>query len=233
MTNDSISDAPFQVSEFLDEQGFGSQQFIVVSLCMMVNMLDGFDITAMAVVAAEIGNEMGISDYALGFVFSFSLAGMMLGAMFLASLSDVYGRRKVILASLLIVAISVLLTAYAKNIGTTIVLRFISGLGAGAMLASQATLASEYSPRKYRALCVAIVTAGYPLGAMCTGIVATYLVPVYGWRSMFIGGGIATLCIWMVAVVLIPESLQFLCKKQPKNAFECALHARSRRSSSS
>jgi len=218
MASSSSQNDSFQVGQFLDQQGFGLQQFTIIAMCMMVNMLDGFDITAMAVVAAEVGKEMQISDDKLGFVFSFSLAGMMLGAMFLASLSDLFGRRRVILASLLIVGVSVLLTAYANNLAVMIVLRFISGLGAGAMLASQATLASEYSPQKFRALSVAIVTAGYPLGAMFTGIVAGFLVPEYGWRSMFIAGGVVTLGLWVIAYLLLPESMQFLCNKAPKNA---------------
>ena len=181
-------------------------------------MLDGFDITAMAVVANDVSIEMAIPDHQLGWVFSLSLAGMMLGAMFLASLSDIYGRRKVILFGLVVVGGSVLATAYAQDIYILIALRFISGLGAGAMLASQATLASEYSSERFRALAVAVVTAGYPMGAMFTGIVGGYLVPEFGWRSMFFWGGVVTLCLWFVAYLLLPESLQFLMNKQPNNA---------------
>ena len=181
MNSSSNEQAQFNTSDFFDQQKFGLQQFIVIALCMVVNMLDGFDITAMAVVANDVSIEMAIPDHRLGLVFSFSLAGMMLGAMFLGSLSDVYGRRKVILFGLMIVGLSVLATAYVQSIGLLIFLRFVSGLGAGAMLASQATLASEYSSARFRALAVAVVTAGYPLGAMFTGVVGGYLVPEYGW----------------------------------------------------
>ena len=144
MNSSSKQQAQFDTSDFFDQQKFGLQQFIVIALCMVVNMLDGFDITAMAVVANDVSTEMAIPDHQLGLIFSFSLAGMMLGAMFLASLSDVFGRRKIILYGLLIVGVSVLVTAYVQNIIGLIILRFISGLGAGAMLASLATLSSEY-----------------------------------------------------------------------------------------
>ena len=63
-------------------------------------MVDGFDITAMAVTAHQIGEDMQLSEDKLGLVFSFSLAGMMLGAMFLAALSDVIGRRTMIIITL-------------------------------------------------------------------------------------------------------------------------------------
>ena len=183
-------------------------------------MVDGFDITAMAVTAHQIGEDMQLSEDKLGLVFSFSLAGMMLGAMFLAALSDVIGRRTMIIITLTLVGATVLLTASVNSLPALILLRFISGLGAGAMLASVATLASEYSPEKFRAMAVTAVTAGYPLGAMMTGLVASSVVPEFGWQGMFVAGGSATLLLALIAFFMIPESLYFLCKKQPDDALQ-------------
>ena len=183
-------------------------------------MVDGFDITAMAVTAHQIGEDMQLSEDMLGLVFSFSLAGMMLGAMFLAALSDVIGRRTMILFTLTLVGVTVLLTASVNSLPALILLRFVSGLGAGAMLASVATLASEYSPEKFRAMAVTAVTAGYPLGAMTTGLVASSVVPEFGWQGMFVAGGSVTLLLALIAFFMIPESLHFLCKKQPDDALQ-------------
>lgn len=181
-------------------------------------MLDGFDITAMAVVAKTVGTELNLAADKIGWIFSFALAGMMMGAMLLAPLSDIIGRRNMVIISLLMVAVSILLTARADSLTEFVVLRFISGLGAGAMLACQATLASEYSPDKYRALSVGIVTAGYPMGAMMTSVIAGYVMPDYGWRGMFWFGGGVTLLMTLVAILLIPESLKFLFEKRPSKA---------------
>ena len=208
----------FSIGELIDNGRVSLQHMLVVGLCLVFNMLDGFDITALAVTADAIGSEMQLEEDKLGLVFSFSLVGMTMGAMFLASLSDVFGRRTVILASLLAMGGSVLLTGYIESLYSLAVLRFISGLGGGALLACQATLASEYSPEKFRALSVTVVTAGYPLGAMMTGLVAGVIMPEYGWRGMFIGGGSITLFMAFLAFFLLPESLQFLCSKQPANA---------------
>ena len=183
-------------------------------------MVDGFDITAMAVTAHQIGGEMQLSADKLGLVFSFSLAGMMMGAMFLATFSDIIGRRTMIIITLLLVGTTVLLTAMVNSFAMLIALRFVSGLGAGAMLASVATLAAEYSPERYRALSVTTVTSGYPLGAMMTGLVASSVIPEFGWRGMFILGGSITVALAIVAFALIPESLHFLCNKQPKAALQ-------------
>ncbi len=206
------------VADVIDNGEISGQQFLVVGLCMFLNMLDGFDITAMAVVASAVSVELSLAPERLGWIFSFALLGMMCGAMFLAPVSDIVGRRKIIIVSVALVGISILLTAQASTLMEFVVLRFISGIGAGAMLACQATLAAEYSPEKYRSLSVAAVTAGYPLGAMFTSVVAGILMPEYGWRGMFLFGGGLTLVMGFAAWLLLPESLKYLLVRRPVDA---------------
>jgi len=208
------------VAEVIDKGQVSGQQVLVVGLCMFFNMLDGFDITAMAVVAGAVSSELQLTPDRLGWIFSFALAGMVVGAMFLAPISDIIGRRKLIIVSIVLVGVSILLTANSTTLLEFIVLRFISGLGAGAMLASQATLAAEYSPDKYRAASVALVTSGYPLGAMMTSVVAGFIMPDYGWRGMFWFGGGSTLIMVLVAWLWIPESLKYLFERRPDGALE-------------
>jgi len=169
-------------------------------------------------VASSVSSDLSLTDDLLGWIFSFALAGMMVGAMVLAPVADIIGRRALIIFSLMLVGVSIFLTARADNLAPFIILRFVSGVGAGALLACQASLAAEYSPEKYRALSVALVTAGYPTGAMMTSVVASYILPDYGWRSMFVFGGLITLGMVVVAWLMIPESLKYLLEKQPKNA---------------
>jgi benzoate transport len=208
------------VAEVIDNGQISGQQLLVIGLCMFFNMLDGFDITAMAVVATSVSNDLQLSADKLGLIFSFALAGMMAGAMVLAPVSDLIGRRKMIILSVAIVGVSIVFTATASTLLEFIVLRFVSGLGAGAMLASQATLAAEYSPDKYRALSVALVTSGYPLGAMMTSVMAGIILPEYEWRGMFWFGGGLTLVMGLIAWAMIPESLKYLFERRPENALE-------------
>lgn len=208
------------IAEVIDNGKVSGQQFLVVGLCMFFNMVDGFDITAMAVVAGAVSQDLHLPADRLGLIFSFALAGMMAGAMLLAPVSDIIGRRKLIILSVTLVGVSILLTANATSFSEFIVLRFISGVGAGAMLACQATLAAEFSPEKYRSLSVAAATAGYPLGAMMTSIVAGFIMPDFGWRGMFWFGGAVTLVMGIVAWALIPESLKYLIERRPTNGLE-------------
>ena len=208
------------VAEVIDNGQVSRQQVLVVGLCMFFNMLDGFDITAMAIVAGAVSQELQLTADRLGLIFSFALAGMMAGAMLLAPVSDIIGRRKLIILSITLVGVSILFTANATTLTEFIILRFISGLGAGAMLACQAALAAEYSPEKYRSLSVASTTAGYPLGATMTAVVAGFIMPEYGWRGMFWFGGGVTLAMGAVAWLFIPESLKFLIDRRPANALQ-------------
>lgn len=206
--------------DVIDRGGVTTQQMLVVGLCLFFNMLDGFDITAMAVVASAVSTDLQLTPDKLGWIFSFALAGMMGGAMFLAPVSDIIGRRKLIILSVALIGISIIFTATATTLTEFIILRFISGLGAGAMLASQAALASEYSPDKYKTLSVAAVTSGYPMGAMMTSVIAGYIMPEYGWRGMFWFGGLLTLSMVLVAWLFIPESLKYLFQRRPDNALD-------------
>jgi benzoate transport len=208
------------VASVIDDGRVSPKQFLVIALCVLFNMVDGFDITAMAIVASGVATDLDLSPDRLGLTFSFALAGMMAGAMLLAPLSDIIGRRKLIIASLLLIGVSIMLTANASTLTEFVALRFISGLGGGALLASQATLAAEYSPEKYRALAVTVVTAGYPAGAMMTSVIGGMVMPEYGWRGMFWFGGVATLAMAAIALLLIPESLKYLFDRRPGNALE-------------
>ncbi|MDP6992940.1 MAG: MFS transporter [Woeseiaceae bacterium] len=206
--------------DVIDRGGVTAQQLLVVGLCLFFNMLDGFDITAMAVVASAVSTDLNLTPDRLGWIFSFALAGMMGGAMFLAPISDIIGRRKMIIFSVALIGVSIIFTATATTLTEFIILRFISGLGAGAMLACQAALAAEYSPDKYKALSVAVVTSGYPMGAMMTSVIAGMIMPEYGWRGMFWFGGVLTLSMVFVAWLLIPESLKYLFQRRPEDALE-------------
>lgn len=212
------------VTEVIDNSKGSAQQLLVIGLCLFLNVLDGFDITAMAVIAGAVSQELALTPDRLGWIFSFALAGMMTGAMFLAPVSDLVGRRAVIIASILLVGVSITLTAGATTPEAFFVLRFLSGIGAGTMLACAATLAAEYSPEKYRALSVAAVTSGYPAGALLTSVAAGFIMPEHGWRGMFWFGGALTLIMGSVTWLLLPESLKYLFERRPRGALQRVNH---------
>ncbi len=208
------------IDDIFDDGNVAGTQFLVIGIALVLNMLDGFDITAMAFAAHSIGQELQITPDYLGIVFSVTLAGMMIGAMFVAPLSDVIGRRKMILLCVTAIGVSMFVTGHVVELWQLVFLRLITGLGVGGMLASLAAITAEFTPAKYRSLAVVSVTAGYPLGATLGGFVVAPLIPVHGWQVVFFAGSAATLAMVVVIYFLLPESLQFLATRRPANALE-------------
>jgi AAHS family 4-hydroxybenzoate transporter-like MFS transporter len=187
-------------------------------LCFMLNMLDGADVLVVSFVAPVLTAEWQVTDAVFGLVFSAGLAGMTLGALFLAPYADVFGRRTLIIASTLIIGSGMLASAFAETLLQLAALRFWTGLGIGAMLASVTSLASEFAPDRYKSFAVTTATAGYPAGATLAGLAGGQIIPAFGWEGMFLVMGAASLILLPVLLGGLPESVEFLLARQPRNA---------------
>ena len=168
-------------------------QYFSIGICFLMSVLDGMDILVVSYCAPAIAEDLNLGTKTLGFVFSSGLIGMAIGAIFLAPFADRFGRKKLILTSALIMGLSVLLTAYSENILQLILMRLISGLGIGCMLATTAALTSENVLNNSKDFWVSLVISGYPVGAVISGYVAAAVIPSYGWESMFVLAGLTTL----------------------------------------
>ena len=193
-------------------------QYFSIAICFLMSVLDGMDVLVISYCAPAIAEDLNLGPKTLGFVFSSGLIGMAIGAIFLAPFADRFGRKKIILASALIMGLSVLLTAYSENILQLILMRLISGLGIGCMLATTAALTSENVLNNSKDFWVSLVISGYPVGAIASGYVAAAIIPSYGWESMFVLAGLTTLLTIPLIFFFLSESPQFYLKKQPKDA---------------
>lgn len=203
---------------FFDNQRISLLQYWTIFICFLMNILDGMDVLVIAFTAKAITSEWTIAPESLGIVLSAAVAGMTLGALFIAPLADRFGRKVLILSCAILMGGSIFLTSYSQSVNQLVILRFISGLGIGGMLASVSTLASEYTPKKSKDFWVGLVMGGYPIGAVLTGFAASYIIPNFGWRMMFQFAGVATLSTIPLILFILPESIDFLIKKKPKDA---------------
>lgn len=192
--------------------------YVSIFICFLMNMLDGMDVLVISYTAPAIAKEWSVSPQALGVVFSGGLLGMTLGAMFLAPLADIIGRRKMIILSAFIMGLSIFITGYSQSIEALIFFRFVSGLGIGSMLASTTSMAAEYAQERHKDFWISFVVSGYPMGAFLSGVAAAQIIPAYGWRAMFMTAGSATFLTLPLIFFLLPESLDFIFKNRPTNA---------------
>ena len=185
-------------------------QIGVVALCFLLNFNDGIDVLLVSFTGSEIMKEFGLTNAELGYIFSSGLGGMTTGCFILAPLGDRIGRRKIFLISLLLISLGMLLVNFSTHYGLLLVCRAITGLGIGGILPNLATVAAEFSTDKTRDFNVGIVQGGWPLGAILTGFVSAWIVPLYGWRFAYLTAGLFSLGMLVAVYVVLPESPDFL-----------------------
>jgi MFS transporter, AAHS family, 4-hydroxybenzoate transporter len=206
------------VAEFIDQQPVGGFQIKLLLACAAVLVLDGFDTTAIGFVAPVLAREWGLTKGALGPVFSAGLFGLMIGALVFGPLADRIGRRKIIIFSTLAFGIGALATAFVQDVNTLLAIRFLTGLGLGGAMPNTIAMTSEFSPRRRRATMVMIMFCGFSAGAALGGLLAAALIPQFGWRSVFVVGGVAPLLLVPILALRLPESVRFLALTGAANA---------------
>src|SRR5471032_1782860 len=210
--------SPVDVADFIDTQPVGGFQLRLLLTCAAVLFLDGFDTQAIGFVAPALAREWDVSKGALGPVFSAGLFGLIIGALLFGPLADRIGRKKIIIFSTLAFGIGALVTAFVQDVNTLLAIRFLTGLGLGGAMPNAIALTSEFNPRRRRATMVMIMFCGFSVGAALGGLLAAALIPQFGWRSVFIVGGIAPLLLVPILVLRLPESVRFLALTGRANA---------------
>src|SRR5882724_5421998 len=209
MTASPAGRSAINVTEVIDNSQVRSFQIGVFVLCGLCLIMDGFDVQSWGFVAPSLFGEWGIAS-AAGRVASFTLTGVLIGSLLFSMLADKIGRRPVLIGATLYFSALTLVTTLATSLNQLLVIRFIAGFGLGAIMPNAVALVGEYSPKRSRVTAMLVVSNGFTIGAAVAGFIATYLIPRFGWRSVFYFGGTVPLVIGLLMFVSLPESLQFL-----------------------
>jgi benzoate transport len=185
-----------------------------------MNMLDGFDVLALAFSSAAIADEWQLTGGQLGVLLSSALLGMAIGSAFVSQIADVVGRRATILACGALITIGMALSALATGYTMLLVVRVLTGLAIGTLQACLNVLVSEYSSARHRPTTISFYTAGQPIGGTLGGILAGVLLATMGWRSVFAFGAVATAALMIVVWRVLPESIDYLTSRRPPGALD-------------
>src|SRR3954447_5218451 len=198
------------VQTFLNEHPFSGYQWVIFALCFCIVLLDGFDTAAIGYIAPSLIIEWGVEGPALAPVLSAALFGLAFGALSAGPLADRFGRKAVLVVSVLVFGAACLASAFSGGLTQLVVWRFVTGLGLGAAMPNAVTLMSEYCPDQRRATLTNAMFCGFPLGAAFGGFLAAWMIPQFGWRSVLILGGVVPLVLTLLLLLLLPESVRYM-----------------------
>lgn len=204
-------------NEIIDHAKLKAIHWRVILLSALIIIFDGYDLVIYGVALPKLMAEWKIDSITAGFLGSVALFGMMFGAIIFGSLSDKlerygFSRKKLIILCICLFSSFTLLCGYATGPQEFAIFRFLAGLGLGGVMPNVIALMTEYAPKKLRSTLVSLMFSGYAVGGMCSALLGMWLVPQFGWKIMFILGGLPLLLVPMIWM-LLPESIDYLVRQ--------------------
>jgi AAHS family 3-hydroxyphenylpropionic acid transporter len=184
-------------------------------LCAAAALVEGFDNQSMGVAAPRIVAEFGLSPQSAGLVFSSATLGLFVGAALGGRIADYFGRKRALIASLLLFGFFSLLTAAAGGAASLSAARLFTGLGLGGAMPNFISMSSESVHPQRRVSAVTLVMAGMPFGGALAAILSLSAQLGWSWRWIFIAGGATPLVIGIMMMYLLPEQTKFVGAVRP------------------
>lgn len=156
-------------------------------------MFDAMDVGMISFVVAALAKEWSLSSQQVGILTSTTSIGMVFGAALAGFMADKYGRKNILLWTLLLFSAASGLSALAAGFAMLCIFRFIGGLGLGGELPVASTLVSESMPVEYRGRAVVLLESFWAAGWILSALIAFFIIPDYGWRTAFVIGALPAL----------------------------------------
>jgi len=195
-----------------DPRVTASAAFWPVLLCWLAVALEGYDLVVIGTVIPTLSQtgDLGFTDSSLTTASTIGLVGVGIGAVAVGPLTDRFGRRLTVISCVAWFSVLTIAVAFAQNVTQFTTLRFLAGLGLGAVMPTALAFMSEHAPRNRGSIAVTRTMTGYHVGAVLTALLALRLIEPFGWQSMFLVGGIAGLLVLPIMWFKLPESETYL-----------------------
>jgi MFS transporter, AAHS family, 4-hydroxybenzoate transporter len=199
-----------QVSRLLDERGLSSFQIKLLIWTILIGIIDGYDIGAIAFAAPHLVRDWHVQPSDLKWVLTASNIGVLFGSQLMGWVGDRFGRKTALISSNLLFGVLTFAAAYSTDLKQLFWLRFFAGFGIGGVIPNVVAINAESAPRHLRAT-LAIIAVGFvPMGGAFAGFISAALVPHYGWPVLFQIGGIVPVVIALAAVMGLSESIKYM-----------------------
>ncbi len=205
--------SPIDIGKILDEGRWGGRQKLFVFLTALTLLFDGIDNQLLGVALPAIMKDWALPRGAFAPILACGMIGMLVGGAIGGIIGDRIGRRFALIGSVLTFGLLTLALAFADNLWTLGILRFVAGLGLGGALPNATALASEYVPRRRRAFAVTLTIVCVPLGGALVALIAGRMLPTFGWRTLFAVGGLLPVIAAIILLRYLPESPRYLARR--------------------
>jgi MFS transporter, AAHS family, 4-hydroxybenzoate transporter len=202
------------VAEIIERQKVSGFVLTLVLLSWIITFLDGFDTNLISFAAPYFASDYHLSRVQLGNIFAIGLLGTLIGGFLLGYLGDRIGRRPAVIIASAGFGLLTLCFAFASGYWSLLGLRLISGIPLGGALPLAWALNMEYVPKRYRSTVVTVVMMGFSAGTGLGGPIAVWLIPMLGWKAVFVLGGAAAVLCAAILFLALPESIRFLASKR-------------------
>jgi AAHS family 4-hydroxybenzoate transporter-like MFS transporter len=202
--------AKVNIADVIDNIGIGSFQVRLFVLCAMSLIMAGFCVQCIGFVIPAISDDWAVPRPEFGRVIAAGNFGVLLGALVFTMVADKIGRRPVLVGATVFFGLTMVIAAFSSTLDNLLLIRFIGGLGMGCIIPNATALIGEYSPRQRRVTFMMNISVAFTAGAALVGLASTWLIPNFGWRSVFLLGGSIPVVIGVLMFFWLPESLQFL-----------------------
>jgi len=180
--------------------------FLVPVICFVVAMIDGYDTLMLSFIAPLISKEWALSPRAFGQIFGSTYAGAAVGAAMIGIAADRFGRKNMLLASLLLAGVCTFISAWSSGPTPLMWWRLAAGIGLGGAIPAISALTAEHASPGRGSVAVARMFLGYPVGALIGGVVTAGIMASVGWRGVLMGGGICALLVVAPVALFVSET---------------------------
>ncbi|WP_394194460.1 MFS transporter [Microbacterium foliorum] len=198
------------IDEVTEAAGMTWRHWVSFALIALIMLTDGMDVTIVSHTFPSLVKEWGVSiGGGITFVVTAGFISMGLGALIAGRLSDLLGRKAVLVATTTLFASATALGATSPDFMAFTAWRLLACLGMGAAMATSSTLVADLVPPRRRAALLATAYAAVALGTTLGAALAGLLLPLGGWRALLVAGGIIPLAIVLALAAVVPESPAF------------------------
>ncbi|GAA5120327.1 MFS transporter [Pseudonocardia adelaidensis] len=179
-------------------------RWVVLGGCFLAYMFDAMEIILLSLALPAIREDLGLGAGQAGLLATATLLGIGLSSVLAGYVSDNFGRKRALIASLTVFGVFTAALAVVPNFELFLLMRFVAGFGLGGVWGVVAAYVVETWPSESRGRAAAFVLSSFPIGGVVAALLSGLFLP--DWRLMFLVAGAGVVLPLLVVVPFFPES---------------------------